>query len=318
MAGIRAVVQAFASVLMTPAKRLSTFKSVCRRLSFHTSDFPTKLRWLRMVFRPEMHSSDLYCLPLLPTARQSVEVAGNTEIGRQILLFGLYEKSYAAAFHRLIKPADVVLDIGANIGQYTLLAAEKIGARGKVMAIEATPHIFERLQQHVKANGLDNVLLMPCAVGAEEGTVSMKVIADDNDGMHHVSVTSGEAGTTEVPLRRVDDLLAEFLPDRGVDVVKIDVEGWEEAVFAGAKWLFRQDAPPTIFFESIEAHAARFGFSAKRLGEEFAARGYRLFSFCDQSGRWQPVEQVGTDETFCNSLAVHPRRSDHLRAVEHG
>ena len=302
---------------MTSAKHLSAFKAACRWLSFHTPDFPTKLRWLHMIFRPEMSSSELYELPLLATARQAVRVAGNTEIGHQILLFGLYEKSYAVAFHRLLKPADVVLDIGANIGQYTLLAAEKVGAEGKVMAIEATPHIFERLQQHVNANGLDNVLLMPCAVGAAEGTVSMKVIADDNDGMHHVSVTLGEAGTTEVPLRRVDDLLARFLPDREVDVVKIDVEGWEEAVFEGAKRLFQQTAPPTVFFESIEAHASRFGFSAKCLGETFLAQGYRLFSFHDQSGRWQPVDQVGEDKLFCNSLAVHPRRAEHLRAVGH-
>ncbi|MBE7157033.1 MAG: FkbM family methyltransferase [Rhodospirillales bacterium] len=300
---------------MNPVKRLSPFKSACRWLSFHTSDFPTKLRWLHLVFRPEMRSADLYELPLLATVRQAVQAAGNTEIGRQILLFGLYEKPCAAAFHRLLGPGDVVLDIGANIGQYTLLAAEKVGAAGKVMAIEATPHIFERLRRHVEANGLDNVLLMPCAVGVEEGSIAMKVIADDNDGMHHVSLTPGEAGTTPVPLRRVDDLLTAALPGRAVDVVKIDVEGWEEAVFAGAEMLFRQNVPPTIFFESIEAHAVRFGFSAKRLGEQFTSHGYRLFSLHEASGRWQPVSEVGLEETFYNSLAVHPRRPEHLRAI---
>lgn len=302
---------------MIATKPLSPFKSACRWLSFHTPDFPTKLRWLHLIFRAEMRSPDPYCLPLLATARQAVEVAGNTEIGRQILLFGLYEKPYAAAFHSLLRSGDVVLDIGANIGQYTLLAAEKVGAGGKVMAIEATPHIFERLRRHVEASDLDNVLLMPCAAGAAEGTVSMVVIADENDGMHHVSVTPGAAGTTEVALRRVDDLLAASLPDREVDVVKIDVEGWEEAVFQGAQRLFAQAAPPTIFFESIEAHAARFGYSAKRLGEKLITYGYQLFNFDDRSSRWQPVNQVGEDETFCNSLAVHPSRSEHLCAVMH-
>jgi FkbM family methyltransferase len=116
------------------------------------------------------------------------------------------------------------IDIGANIGAYTLIAAEQQQAR--VLAVEAHPGTFKHLGRNVARNGYRNVHLICAAAGATEGHVRIT----DTPGSSTTHITQNGIGV-DVPLRRMDALLAET--GLSPDVVKIDVEGFELAVLKG-------------------------------------------------------------------------------------
>lgn len=290
--------------------RLTGWKNTVRRLSCATPDFPTKRRWLEMVFRRELRMAGLLEMPLPGTDGLLFTIPPGSVIGHEVLLYGLYEKDVVRCFESLIAPGDLVLDIGANLGQYTLLASNRAGAAGQVISIEPVPHIHRQLVRHLQVNGITNVTTIEAALGKEDGSVLMTIIADENDGMHHVAETESPEGF-RVLQRRLDDVIREAAPQREVSVMKIDVEGWEENVFAGAEQVLAQHVPPTIFFECIEDHATRFGLSAHRLVTRFRSLDYRIFSLAASESPRELADgppPIG----ICNLIACHRRHTAHL------
>nr|WP_298926955.1 FkbM family methyltransferase [uncultured Erythrobacter sp.] len=140
---------------------------------------------------------------------------------------GLHEHDDMAFVLHCLRPDDLFLDIGANIGTYTVLAAGAVGAR--TMTFEPIPETFGKLQRNISVNELG--ALATChniGLGAEDGTLQFTA---DNDTMNHV-VSAEEAAriaTIDIPVRRVDDLVGEQAPL----LAKIDVEGWEANVLRG-------------------------------------------------------------------------------------
>lgn len=155
---------------------------------------------------------------------------------------GTYEFAKQRAFAAAAAHASVILDIGANVGFYTLLSAGVAGPSARVFAFEPLPRNLEFLNEHIRLNHLANVTVLPVAVAA----VSARVRFDDRQGPSMGAVA--QAGNLEVSAVRLDDLsVSDALPDP--DLVKIDVEGGEEAVFAGGETMFRR-ARPTIFLST--------------------------------------------------------------------
>ena len=290
--------------------QLTGWKNTVRRLSCATPDFPTKRRWLEMAFRRELRMNGLLEMPLPGTDGLLFTIPPGSVIGHEVLLYGLYEKDVARCFAGLISPGDLVLDIGANLGQYTLLASHRVGPKGRVISVEPIPHIFAKLNVHLLLNACANVTPIQAALGLENGNLLMKVIADENDGMHHVA---REEALDTVSVRQycLDDLLSESAPGHEVSILKIDVEGWEENVFSGADCLFSQRLPPTIFFECIEEHAERFGLSAHRLVERFRKLDYRIYAL-DGSRHLPEVLGTSPPEGICNLVACHRSNHPHL------
>jgi FkbM family methyltransferase len=134
---------------------------------------------------------------------------------------------------RLLAPGMRVADVGANIGYYMLLAASRVGSTGRVACFEPEPDNLVELERNVRVNHLENVEVFPVAVGAEDGTASL------NPGMNG---TVAADGVISVPLRRLDSVL-----DR-IDFLKVDVEGYEGHVLAGARELLATHRP-TLFVE---------------------------------------------------------------------
>jgi len=152
-----------------------------------------------------------------------------------------------------IKSGDVVLDIGANIGYDTVLFADKVGKKGKVIAVEPDPINFEILQKNIKENKLFNVVAVKAALGNENK--KMKIFeSEENYGDHRMwEETLRPAGTSldreakPVFCRRLDDLLKE-LEYQKIDFIKMDVQGFETLVIEGGKEIIKKNTP-TIFFE---------------------------------------------------------------------
>ena len=121
---------------------------------------------------------------------------------------------------------DVVFDVGAGIGAETLVFSRLVGPEGRVVAIEAHPRTFARLQRLVDANGLANVTTLQVAVSDADGTTAI------SNSQTHVRNTTGADGI-DVPARRIDSI-AQELGIREVDLLKMNVEGAERAALPGA------------------------------------------------------------------------------------
>ncbi len=158
-------------------------------------------------------------------------------IQRTIFLFG-YDEDAEQFIRTHLKPGDTFVDVGANVGFYSLLAASIVGNAGRVVAVEPNPRALRKLRQTIARNGLTNVRVEDVALGRTRGTLNLSFLAGaDNDTPTLVAGDGGES----VPVRVVT--LNELADDTGlgrVHYLKMDVEGYEPDVLAGASALLAE------------------------------------------------------------------------------
>jgi FkbM family methyltransferase len=157
-------------------------------------------------------------------------------IGQRIAL-GKYEKYETALLLSQIGRNDVAVDVGANIGYYTTLLAQKAK---KVYAIEPDEENFLILKKNVEENNLKNVVLLNCAAGNKKET---KYLIKDKENFGN-SRLNGKKGEV-INCLRLDDILVN---EQYISSIKIDTQGWEPAVVEGAKKIIERDSP-TLFLE---------------------------------------------------------------------
>jgi len=154
---------------------------------------------------------------------------GDTFIGRAFDLYGEYAEAEAAFLAQLLKPGMVALDIGANIGALSIFMAKAVGPGGTVLAMEPQRPVFQLLCANVALNALGNVYTYHAAAGASEGTVMVPRIDYAKGGnFGGVSLIGTDEGES-VACHTIDGLA----PSR-CNLIKIDVEGMENEVVAGA------------------------------------------------------------------------------------
>jgi FkbM family methyltransferase len=149
---------------------------------------------------------------------------------------GSYEYEKQKVFIKRVKPGDVVFDIGANVGFYTLLASVLVGNEGKVIAFEPLPRNLVYLNRHMKMNHCPNVTIYQYAVSDNTGEACFN--ASSNPSMGHLS----EGGEIKVKTVALDELilLRDISPP---EVLKIDVEGAEDRVLKGAEHTINRHKP---------------------------------------------------------------------------
>lgn len=143
-----------------------------------------------------------------------------------------YDEEARAFIEKIVKPGDVFMDIGANVGYYTLLASRLVGPGGKVIAIEPNPKVFAKLQRTLARNNIENVLALGIGLGKEKGV--LKLYFDSTGG--HDTATMIPGSMTEfvqVEVLPLDDVTAAHQIEK-ISYLKIDVDGFEPDVFAGA------------------------------------------------------------------------------------
>jgi FkbM family methyltransferase len=197
-----------------------------------------------------------------------VYFAHDKYIGRSLDLYGEYSEGEIALFDRLVKPGMTVVEVDANIGCHTIFLAKKTGAEGRVIAIEAQGMLYRVLRTNLDLNGLDRVTALHCACGARQGTLDFPAI-DYTDPANFGGMSLADAGTGEtVPVLPLD-----ALDLHRCDFIKIDVEGMETEVIAGAVRLL-EECRPVLYVENDRFENQRM------LTERIAAHGYSLYSHC--------------------------------------
>jgi FkbM family methyltransferase len=184
------------------------------------------------------------------------------------ILYRSFEPREVRAVRRLLRPGDTAVDVGANVGFFTLVMARAVGSTGRVVAFEPIPANRETLLRNVGLNGYENVEVRPAAVGEAAGIVNLMLPgADAAEGTQ----TSGAwrrasaNGGVKVPQVALDD---EF-GDSRLRLVKIDVEGMEPSALAGMQRMLGEHRVDTVLVEI--AHAPRH-----EVVDPLRRAGYRL------------------------------------------
>jgi FkbM family methyltransferase len=175
-----------------------------------------------------------------------------------------YEPGVARFLASRVRPGDVCLDVGANVGAYVLQLAHWSRPDGKVIAFEPSPAAAKLLAHHVRINGLaDRVAIVRAAVGAEPGTAVMHVAGADGRGRLGVAnpELAGRTDATSVPLTTIDEYCTTH--SLRPQWILIDIEGFEIAALRGARHTLAAEPPPAVV---VELHPSAWALSGTSRG----------------------------------------------------
>ena len=155
-----------------------------------------------------------------------------------------WEPAIANVLKKEIRAGDVCVDIGANIGYFTILMSKLTGEDGKVFAFEPINSLYEQASESIRINNLKNVTLYNTACGEERKTGTIYTFADNIGKSSLLSEAELSTGTEVVTVDTLDTLLKNI---HKIDFMKIDVEGYEFEVLVGGKEILQKHKPKIIF-----------------------------------------------------------------------
>lgn len=213
----------------------------------------------------------------------------NSYIGRYLYYRGIFEEQVIHKISSVVRPGMTVLDIGANIGLHTNVVASLVGSHGKVISVEPQSGVRVLLKENIKLNQFDNVEILDCALGEEQGKGDIYMVNEHNDGQ---STLIPGCNRTACPSEKVNistvNLAMRDLKIRKVDIVKIDVEGAEMQVLKGGREYFRDSPTKYMFIECVDQHLRRFGSTGEELVKWLWSEGYQTQGLIH--GRWRQLE----------------------------
>ena len=159
---------------------------------------------------------------------------------------GVYEQGTVGALQDLLKPGECFVDVGANIGFLSLIGADLVGANGRVHAFEPFPDTFEILEKNKNVNGYEHLLTYDFGLGNLTEILKIYPEAENRGGASIVNQHSSTG--VGIKIKRLDDL--DF--ERQINLIKIDVEGFEFEVLKGAEATIRANKPKLIIEYSID------------------------------------------------------------------
>ena len=222
---------------------------------------------------------------------------------QRMLLFGApYEPEVTVFLREVLRPGMVFIDVGANLGYYTLLGAKRVGSRGQVHAFEPAPLQFQHLTLNVRTNQVANVVLNKCAVADHVGEIQFFVSDGWNQGTHSLGMVQRNMRARQVKCTSLDEYVSEASLDR-VDVVKMDVEGAELLVCRGARRMLASLKPAVIVFEACEKWARAVGHSTRDVKGFLEDCGYTMFRL--EAGLAPVRAEASAVEEYANLVGIH-------------
>ncbi len=193
-------------------------------------------------------------------------------IAREVCFTGQYEPQETLLVRRILGPGAVFVDVGANWGYFSLLAARIVGPAGRVISLEPDPRNFARLASNARRGGGAHWTTHEAAAAARDGALELAGYDESGDNFG-VSRIAAEGGY-RVPARRLDEFLNELSIGR-TDLVKMDIEGYEDEALDGMAQGLREGRYRRILLELHPALLAERGRDAARVCAMLATAGYR-------------------------------------------
>lgn len=224
----------------------------------------------------------------------------------RLSIYGQHEPTETDLFYKIIKPGDTVLDIGANIGYYTLIAAKLVGKKGKVYALEPDPENFSVLLKNIEVNGYKNIRLLRMAVS--NNTSKIKLFLNESNQAAHSVYRQEESKRKPIIVKTIslDDLLKFDTSKRYI--IKMDVEGSEMKALQGMRNLLTRKSHITLIIEFWPWGLDKLGSSAAQYVELLLNYGFTLYNIDEDS---QQIDRVTKDDLL-KRYAVKYRRHTNL------
>ncbi len=199
--------------------------------------------------------------------------------------FGVHSPKLLRLLSSRLRPGDWVIDAGANVGLFASAFSATVGPQGRVWAVEPLPHNVERLRRLKQANDLTQLEILPFALGSAPSTARLRVpAAPGGSGFGSFVATWPTSGEIEVSTCRLDDLVEGVDPGRPLRLVKIDVEGFEGELVAGAARTL-STRRPLVLCEFHDPLLRAAGRSSQELLRQFERCGYAPLGAHESSPR---------------------------------
>ncbi|MEZ6115772.1 MAG: FkbM family methyltransferase [Pirellulaceae bacterium] len=250
---------------LTPAQRLVSLLPAGR---FRASE------WLgRRVRQPFVGTMDS------EQGRLEFECDLRDSIAREVFFTGRYEPQETILLQRLLNAGQTFVDVGANWGYFSLLAAQVVGANGKVLSCEPDPRLYSLLQSNLQRNHLRQVHALQLAISNQHGTAQLQGFEEDqgNWGVSRIRVSTEPddlpQNTFTAQTQPLDDVLDQ-LGIKTVDLVKLDIEGAEALALQGMRTGLREHRYRLLLVEFHPTLLPEFGTSAAELADQICEAGY--------------------------------------------
>jgi FkbM family methyltransferase len=239
----------------------------------------------------------------------TVDVTLGNDNSLCLYVCGSFEPNEFSFLHGFLKPGMVFIDVGANDGYYTLFAARRVGPTGRVVAVEPSTRERINLRRNLLRNRIDNVHVVPAALGAAPGDADLRLAHGAHSG-HNTLGQFAHDDVTAAQLERVTvdtlDRVASDMKLERIDFVKIDVEGAEGSVVAGARAVLAS-MRPVMLLEINDGALCAQGMGAAALLESLRKEyRYDILVFSAASGLLEPFVEGGA--LSANIVAVPQER----------
>src|SRR5580658_5424934 len=264
---------------------------------------PFKGIWRRAVWRLRWKLSSK---PWLIRAQGAFPLfAPQSGVAALIYFQGASEPGTANFIKQFLKPGMVFVDVGAHLGEYTILAASILEASGYVHAFEARPDTFEILVRNIELNKAQSIAARPYAVWCEEGFCEFARTADPSVS----ALRPGGNDAEDRSLIRVPTVtLDRYFADPGVskpNLIKIDVEGAELQVLKGARSLLSSPESPLLIVEYGRINTAAFGYRSEEVCKFLRELGYTIYQLSGNGlRRIQNAPELDETDNTCNLVAA--------------
>ncbi len=218
-------------------------------------------------------------------------------IAPHLILEGVYEEHTDAVLRRLVSPGMHVVEIGANVGLFTLLMCHRAGPNGSVHAFECDPVLAQIARDNLELNGFSRIgTIDERAVSKERGTLSFRATTRHRGGGTLIAglqqipeLTESERETISVQATSLDDFLANY--DRKIDFLKIDAEGAETDIIAGGQRIFGDpNYRVTVMMEFAPAFMREAGMDPARQLSGLHAGGFTFSRIDDRRRKLVPTD----------------------------
>jgi len=207
-------------------------------------------------------------------------------VDSEAMIADAFETFETELFKKQVKKGMTVLDIGAHIGYYTLLAANLVGENGRVFAFEPHPHNFAVLEKNVRINGYKNIVLVQKAVSDKSEYTNL--FLGKRSGLHSLSNRVGKKSIV-VETVTLDEI---FDKDCQVDIIKIDVEGAEMLVLLGANRVITANGNLKIFTEFCPNYLRKAGILPEEYLNKLMGYGFKLWNIDEHKRRLEPIDDT--------------------------
>lgn len=217
------------------------------------------------------------------------------------VLAGRHEPEVLALLQRELAPGMTVLDVGANIGYFTIHMARLVGPGGRVWALEPSPDNLVHLLANVARHGEGRVQVLATAAGRERRTAALQLREDSR----RTALGTGSGGTLEVPVIPLDELFGGPRAEAGIHLVKIDTEGADLEVLQGMEGLLRDHPRLRLVVEWHPERLQLAGQDPDALPDFLLRHGFEVFTMAPDGSR-TPFRREAFTGGYLNLYAVRP------------